>query len=80
MLAVSIDRNLFKEIGEQRGREKRSTSVEYLIRLVLRPMYVAAAMMTTPLKICPAKIFSLAWQKAKQTIRLMIVQNKSSLS
>jgi len=35
-LTVTIDKELFKEIERLRGREKRSTFVEHLLRLGLR--------------------------------------------
>jgi hypothetical protein len=34
-MAVTIDRNLFNQIETLRGREKRSTFVEHLLRLGL---------------------------------------------
>jgi metal-responsive CopG/Arc/MetJ family transcriptional regulator len=35
-IGLTIDANLFREIEELRGREKRSTFIEHLIRLGLK--------------------------------------------
>ena len=35
-IGITIDRELLKEIEEARGREKRSTFMEYLLRLGLK--------------------------------------------
>lgn len=35
-LNATIDSTLFKRIDEERGREKRSTFVEYLLRIGLK--------------------------------------------